>query len=137
PDYLSKTAGLNNSASIQYKSVVKDVYGFVIEDNKEEMALVDMKYGSITEFYDDFIKGFTKEMEKANLGTPVSQKKGDVSFTEVDLSYYDSEAKAEIYYLVGIVETKTAYYKILTWCAAENKTTFKADFQKILYSFHD
>jgi hypothetical protein len=39
--------------------------------------------------------------------------------------------------LVGIVETKTAYYKVLSWAAAENKDKFKADFQKILYSLKD
>jgi hypothetical protein len=39
--------------------------------------------------------------------------------------------------LVGVVETKTAYYKVLSWAVAENKDKFKADFQKILYSLKD
>ena len=43
----------------------------------------------------------------------------------------------EIYYLVGIVETKTTFYKVLTWTNAKNKEKFKADFQRILYSIKD
>jgi hypothetical protein len=39
---MNKTLGLNSAADIQYKSVVKDVYGFVIYDTKEDLALVDM-----------------------------------------------------------------------------------------------
>jgi hypothetical protein len=137
PDYLNLTAGLNASATLQYKNEVKDVYGFVIEDNKEEMGYMDMKFGSVDEYYEDFMKGFTKEMEKMNLSKPLVSKKGENTFIETDLSYYDAEAKLEIYYLVGIVETKTAYYKVLSWSSAENKDKFKADFQKILYSFKD
>ena len=37
PDYMSKTIGLNTSATIQFKNTIKDVAGFIIEDNKEEL----------------------------------------------------------------------------------------------------
>ncbi len=30
---MSKTVGINNATTIQYQSVVKDVYGFVILDS--------------------------------------------------------------------------------------------------------
>jgi len=55
---MSKTAGLNSAAVIQYKSVIKDVYGIIIEDSKEELSLVEMNYSTIKEFYEDFIKDF-------------------------------------------------------------------------------
>ena len=61
PEYMGKTIGLNNSATIQYKSEVKDVYGFVIEDNKEELKLAELNYSSINEFYEGFIKDFLKD----------------------------------------------------------------------------
>ncbi|MFA7380034.1 MAG: hypothetical protein WC150_06195 [Bacteroidia bacterium] len=137
PDYMSKTIGLNSSSAIQYKSAVKDVYGFVIFDTKEELGLAEMKYSSVNEFYDEFIKDFLKDEEKRKVSKPQYQKKGEISFVESDVTYYDKDAKIEIYYLVGIVETKTAYYKVLSWAAAENKDKFKADFQKILYSIKD
>jgi len=137
PDYMNRTVGLNSSAIFQFKSEVKDVYGYVIEDNKEELKLAEMNYGSVNEFYDDFIKDFSEGEEKVNKSKPIIQKKDDITFIESDFSYYSKDAKAMIYYLVGIVETKTAYYKVLSYCSLENKAKFKADFQKILYSLKD
>ena len=55
----------------------------------------------------------------------------------MDASYYDKDAKTEIFYLVGIVETSKAYYKVLSWSTVENKDKFKADFQQIMYSIKD
>ncbi len=136
PDYMNKTAGLNSAASIQFKNTIKDVAGFIIEDNKEELRLAEMTYGSITEFYDDFIKDFLKDEEK-KISKPFSKKVGKTNFIETDVIYFEKESKIELYYFVGIVETPTAFYKILCWSTAENKDKFKSDFQKILYSLKD
>ena len=137
PDYMSRTMGLNSSSILQYKSTVKDVYGFIIEDNKEELALVEMNYSSINEFCEDFAKDFLEDEKKKTFSYPEYKKIGDINFAEFDASYYDKEAKGEIYYLVGIVETKTSYYKVISYTGLENKDKFKADFQKILYSLND
>jgi hypothetical protein len=137
PEYMSRTIGLNSASAIEYKSTVKNVYGFVIFDTKEELAVADMKYFSITEFYEDFMKDFLKEEEVKNISKPTSLKKGDNQIMECDVTFLDKESKVEIYYLVGIVETKKSYYKVLSWAAADKKATFKADFQKILYSIKD
>ena len=135
PDYMSRTVGLNSAANFQYKSEVKDVYGFVIGDDKEELKLAELNFSSVTEFHEDFMKSFLTDAEKKNIGTPVVKKIGETSFLECDVTYFDKEAEGEIYYLVGVVETKSAFYKILSWSLAENKDKFKADFQNILYSF--
>lgn len=137
PDYMSKTMGLNSSSILQYKNTIKDVYGFIIEDNKEELALADMNYTSINEFCEDFAKDFLKDENKKTFSYPEYKKIGDVNFAEFDASYYDKEAKGEIYYLAGIVETKTSYYKVISYTSLENKDKFKADFQKILYSLKE
>ena len=137
PDYMNRTTGLNDSSIIQYKSSIKDVYGFVIEDNKEELLLAEIKFSSINEFCEDFAKDFLKDEKKKTFSYPEYQKKGDISFAEFDATYYDKDAKAEIYYLVGFVETKTSFYKVLSYSSKENKDKFKADFQKILYSLKD
>lgn len=137
PDYMSKTSGLNTASAIQYKSAVKDVYGFIIFDTKEELSLMEIKYASISEFYEEFIKDFLIDQEKRKVSKPTFQKKGEINFAECDASYYDKDAKIEIFYSVGIVETKTAFYKVLSWSSADQKDKFKADFQKIIYSIND
>lgn len=137
PDYMSKTVGLNTSATIQFKNTVKDIAGFIIEDNKEELRLAEMNYTSINEFHEDFIKDFLIDEDKRNVSKPQIKKIGETNFTECDVSYYDKDSKIEIYYFVGIAETSSAYYKLLCWGELENKDKFKADFQKILYSIKD
>ncbi|WP_051189500.1 hypothetical protein [Daejeonella oryzae] len=137
PDYMSKTSGLNSAATIQYKNAVKDVYGFVIFDTKEELSLVDMNFASIDEFYEEFIKDFLKDQKNRQISKPESKTIGEYKFIQSDASYYDEDVKGDIYYLVGVVETKKTYYKVLSWVLAENKNKFKEDFQKILYSIRD
>jgi hypothetical protein len=117
--------------------VVKDVYGFVIFDTKEELSLAEMNYSSLKEFYEDFIDDFLVDQENRKISSPFFQQKGNTNFVECDATYYDKDAELDIYYLVGIVETKMSYYKVLSWTAAESKDKFKADFQKILYSIKD
>lgn len=137
PDYMSKTAGINNSAAIQYKSEVKDVYGFVIFDTKEELALADFNFSSVKEFYDNFIEDFLIDQDNRKVSEPVAQNKGGINFITSDLTYYDKDAEMDIYYLIGIVETKKSFYKVLSWSAAEKKDKFKADFEKIVFSLKD
>lgn len=137
PDYMSKTIGLNSASAIQYKSVVKDVYGFIIIDTKEELSLAEMSYASINEFFESFIADFLKDQENRKVSEPKYLKKGNTDFVECDITYFDKDANIEIYYLVGIVETKLSFYKVLSWSASDSKEKFKADFQKILYSVKD
>ena len=137
PEYMSKTVGLNDASSIQFKSLVKDVYGFVIEDNKEEMKLAELVYSSVDEFFEDFIKDFLIEEDKRKVSKPLMKRIGTTNFIECDVSYFDKDAETEIYYFTGIVETPTAFYKVLCWSTLANKDKFIADFQRILYSLKD
>jgi hypothetical protein len=137
PSYMTRTMSLNSSAAYQWKSTVKDVYGFVIEDNKEELEIAEMTFTSLKEFYENFIGDFLKGQPRRKVSPPLYTEKGDVKYVECDVTYYDKDAKSEIYYLVGIVETKDSYYKILSWSSGESKEKFKADFQKIIYSLKD
>jgi hypothetical protein len=137
PDYMSRTVGLNDASAIQYKSVVKDVYGFIIFDTKEELRLAEMTFSSINEFYEGFIKDFLADQESRKVSDPKYTTKGGINFVESDATYFDKDLNTEIYYLAGVAETKSSFYKVLSWSAAENKEKFKTDFQKILYSVKD
>lgn len=137
PDYLHKTRGLNSSATIQYKNVVKEVYGFIIEDTKEDLAMDEIQFSSMNEFFQDFINGFVKDKEKLKGLKPRYEKRGDISFAECELMLEATESMPSIYYLIGVVETKSCYYKVLSWTKSENKDRFSEDFQKILYSVKD
>lgn len=137
PEYMTRTVGLNSSAILQFKNSVKDVYGFIIEDNKSELKVAEMEFTSLDEFYESFIKDFLKDEERRKVSKAITTTKGDVKFVESDVTYFDKDADTEIYYFVGIAETKEAYYKLLCWCTKENKDKFRADFKSILVSIHE
>lgn len=137
PDYMTKTIGLNDVAAIQYKSAVKDVYGFIIFDTKEELEMAELKYSSTNEFYEDFIKDFLKDEEQRKLSKPISKTINGINFVESEISYFDKEMNVEICYQIGIVETDKSFYKVISWSTKENKEKYKSDFQKIIYSVRD
>lgn len=137
PDYMSKTTGLNSAATIQFKNTVKDISGFIIEDNKEELAMVQLNYSSLNEFFEEFIKDFAKDEENRKVSKPQTQKKGETNFIECDVTYYDKESKLDIYFFIGIAETKSTYYKVLCYGTSESKDKFKKDFESILLSLRD
>lgn len=137
PDYMKRTVGLNDVAAIQYSSTEQDVAGFVIYDTKEELTLAELSFASIKEFYEGFISDFLSDQENRQVSEPVAKTKDGINFIECDASYFDKELEAEVFYLVGVVETKKSYYKVLAWSSAANKDKFKTDFQKILYSLKD
>jgi len=137
PDYMSRTMGLNDVAVFQYNSVVKDVYGFIVEDSKEELKIVEMNYSSVNDFYDEFIKDFLTDENKRKVSKAKITHINKNNYAESEASYFDKDSNIEIYYLVGIVETETSFYKVISWCAADSKEKFKSDFQKILYSLKD
>jgi len=87
PDYMSRTVGLNSAATIQFKNSVKDIDGFIIEDNKEELALAEMNFTSVREFYDSFISDFLAEEKKREVSEPLEKTIGEVDFIECDAQY--------------------------------------------------
>jgi hypothetical protein len=137
PEYMSKTTGMNAAAVIQFKNELKDIAGFIIEDNKEELGIAGMSFSSVDDFYENFIKDFLSDKDNRKIGQPVKQKIGNTNFIKCDVSYYDADSKTEIYYFVGIAETKDAFYKVLCFGSMDSKVKFKADFQKILNSIRD
>lgn len=137
PEYLNKSIGVNAASAIEYKSVVKGVVGLVICESKEDFELAEMKFASIHEFSEFALKDYLKDERNKTVSEPTIQKKGDNTFLEYDTSYFDQDAEIQIYCLVGIVETKKAYYQVITYVANDEKDKYKSDFQKILYSIND
>jgi hypothetical protein len=137
PDYFTKTLDLNDDAVAQYESAVKDAYCFVIEDSKEDLELVNMKFVSLNDFYTYFEGEFLKDLKKRKIDKPTSFKNGETNYMQVDASYYSEESKIDIYYQVTLIETKNYFYKVYCYTALDNKAIQKADFEKMGASLHE
>lgn len=137
PNYFTKTTGLNSVASIQFKSEVRDVYGFIIVDTKEELQLADIVFTSIQEYHNSFIESFLTDQKNRDVGTPKKSNVGSFKYLENEISYFDENAQTDITYYVGLVETGRAYYKLLCWTTKEKKDLFKKDYNTMLTSIKD
>ena len=137
PAYLSKTAGINTAAALQFKSVVKDIYGIVIYDTKEELLALEMKFNNAQDFYDNFITDFVKDEEQREVSRPESKFINGNSIVLADLTYFDKDAKSKIYYKIGVIESAKAFYKVLIWCDASKRKTFEKDFEEAVLSLKD
>lgn len=137
PDYMTKTTGLNDDATFQFHNSVKDIAGLIIVDTKEDLELVELKYSNAQEYFESFIDNFLVKQKNRVISAPMIQSFDNVDVIECDASFYSKESKIDIYYLVGVAETKNAFYKLLCFGSLEDKEKYKSDFQKILYSIKD
>jgi hypothetical protein len=137
PEYMDPTVGLNAASFLQYANVVKDVYSYAVEDAKSDLVLAELKYASLKEYYDDFIKDFLTEEEKKNLTTAKEFTKNGVKYIQSDVVYFNAEIEKNIYYSMTVAETPTYFYKILSFTSADNSEAYKADFFQLASSLKE
>ncbi len=53
--------------------------------------------------------------------------KDGVSYVQSELTYFDKDAKSDIYYNITIAETEGYFYQILSFTSEENSINVKAD----------
>lgn len=127
PDYMSRTTGINDASFLQFKSIPKDVYTFMIEDSKEELIIAEMKFTSVMDFYEYFVKDFLISEKKRKVSAPVSSTKDGVNYVQSELTYFDKEADSDIYYNITMAETSGYFYQILSFTSEENSINVKSD----------
>ncbi len=134
PDYLIKTFDLNDVASLQYKNEAKEAYVIVIEDNKQHLESLGMKFLNAEDFLENFLQDYRTEGNREF--TPVAnfQANGN-DFSQVEMTW--EQENLAFFMLVTSVETKTHFYKVLCWTIKENRNMFIDDFKKIAKSLKD
>jgi hypothetical protein len=135
PDYLTKTFSLNDAASLQYQNVSKEAYVIVIEDDKEQLESLGMKFVSAKDFLTHFMKDFHKDATNRNESTVSEFESNKNQHAQTELTWLDDSVN--FYMLVTCVQTSKHFYKILCWTVAENKEMLKNDFVRISKSLKD
>lgn len=137
PYYMSKTGGLNNDAAIQFRNMVRDISGYIVKEEKAVKEIDDPANPDINQYYAQFLKVFLIDKKDGKVAAPKVSTNGDAKFMSTDLTYLDDETMIDYYCFVGIVETKSAFYKVICTSTLDNKNLFKSDFQKIFSSIKD
>jgi hypothetical protein len=135
PDYMTTTKDLNDVASLQYQNTLKEAYVIVIEDCKDTLEALGVKFTNPQDFYDGFIGDFSKGLEDKQVTSTKNMKINGNDAVQAELS--GTFNGHPIWYLITVVESPTFFYKIITWTIGENKDKLKADYIKMVNSFHE
>lgn len=136
PEYMNRTVGINDFASVEFEDSIKDIGGFIVVDKKEDILLAKKYYSSIEQFFNNYIHTFSiRKIEEVFNKT--TKKINGKNFIECDMSYTDEASGIDIYYFLAVVETDCCYYKFLCYSKLENSEEYKPVFQNILFSIKE
>ena len=135
PAYLTKAYDLNDAASLQYKSLVRDAYVIVIEDAKDHLNSMGMVFGNAGEFLNYFVDDFKAGAQNRSLGEVLEFEANGNRHAQAALTWLENEV--EFYMLITAVETRTHFYKIMCWTTAAQAGRLGPDFEAISRSLTD
>ncbi len=135
PDYMVKAYDLNDVALLQYQSAIKDAYVVVIEDAKDHLEAVGMKYNNPTEFLNSFTEDYMKDAKGRKLGLVNSSEKNGNKHAQTELTWKDKDG--EYFMLITVTETNGHFYKTLCWTSLKNKESLLSDFDTMAKSIKE
>jgi hypothetical protein len=136
PDYMLKTYDLNDVATLQYKNAAKEAYTIVIEDSKEQLEALGIKYTDAEDFLNDFLEEYNKDAKNRKVSSVKKFEANGNKCAQVEHTWQD-ENNNDLYMLITIVDSKTHYYKIMSWTLGKFKNNYKNDYAAIAKSLRD
>lgn len=135
PDYMIKTYELNDVASLQYVNSAKEAYVIVIDDVKDQLQTLGIKFTDAKDFLKHFTADYKKDAKKRRLSSVTEFEANGNGHAQVELSW--KEEKSDFYMLITAVETSTHFYKIMCWTTVNNLDKLKEDFVAMSKSLKD
>ncbi len=129
PDYMTKAFDLNDNATIQYTNATKEAYMIVLEDSKEQLESMGMKFVTPKDFLEHFLKDFKTDSKKRKLSVFVDFVSNGNKHSQVELTWEEDDTK--FFMIITIAETNLHFYNIMCWTIQDNKEMLKNDFLKI------
>ena len=135
PNYMTRTFQLNDVATLEYLNTSKEAYVIVIEDNKDHLESLGMKFMDSKDFLVDFMKDYKAEALKRSTTDVHEFKSNGNGHAQVELFW--NEDDIDFYMLITAVETKTHFYKVMCWTTLDLMDTLKEDYLRISKSLRD
>ena len=132
PDYMAKTFELNDVASLQYMNTQKEAYVIVIDDDKDQLEELGIKFSNVTEFFDNFTTDYMAGAEGRTMSETVTFNNNGNDHAQTELKW--TSDGINYFMLITTIETAGHYYKLLCWTVEENKDNLLVDFKRIASS---
>jgi len=140
PSFLTKTMGLNDEASMQYKSDSLNFFVIIIDEKKEDVYSA-FRENNMTEKYSSDFNGYCNLIFNSNSESIESAKKSAITASQINkmpAKKMSVEGKfngiGEFVY-IGLIEGKDSFYQIMTWVHLEQKDEYKKVMDKMMDSF--
>lgn len=135
PAYMTKTYELNDVAPLQYQNTSKEAYVIVIDDSKDQLESLGIKFIDAKDFLLNFIKNYKKDANSRKTSSITEFQSNRNGHAQVELTWKDENI--EYFMLITSVETPTHFYKIMCWTIMENKEILMDDYLAISKTLKD
>ena len=135
PGYMTKSFQLNDVASLQFQNISKEAYVIVIEDAKDHLESVGMKFVNAKDFLEYFISDYKSGTENRTVSEVNEFKSNGNDHAQVELTWLEDDT--DLFMLITAVETDTHFYKIMCWTTIDYLTILKEDYKHISKSLKD
>jgi|GEM_PF-160721 len=144
PGYMKENKTLNEEASLQYASTVKEFYVIVIDERK---TTIDSLFSS-SEMFEKYNEGnpfstyanFMTESYTGNSDSISNKKilKSDINgMTRKQVTYISPFNGYNIFFNVNFIAGKKTYYQVFTWCMEKDAEKYKPVMEKMVRSLHE
>lgn len=107
----------------------------VIEDNKDHLESLGMKFIDSKDFLEDFINNYKKGALNRKTNDILQFETNGNGHAQVELFW--NEDNMDFYMLITAVETRTHFYKIMCWTTSDFSDKLKEDYLTISRSLKD
>jgi len=143
PDFLSKTSGLNENASLQYQNLLKEFYIIVIDESSEEFYDAIKENQEYLDYYTEDFLGYSEfvyDLIVESLYSYESTEWKDLKINNLNARQIGISGKIsglDVYYHYTIIEGAKDYYQVLIWTLKDKLEEHKPYMDEIANSFKE
>jgi len=140
PGFLTKTTGLNDAASLQYKNEPKEFYVLVIDEPRKTFEDI-LKENAIG--YEPNLEGYSNLLiESLEKGAAAKEK---AVITDKKINGLNARVASvtgvvdgiAVFWKIAYVEGKNTYYQVLCWTLPQKQTEHEPLMDNIINSFKE
>ncbi len=130
PANYSRAIGVNDLASVQWEHAEKELYGYIIFENGEEMKLAELHLSLIN--YAELCLNDFSEIENYQLiKTENYQTNNGLQTIEHTISYQNTELNTKIMMQINAYKTPNFFYKLIQFGDEASFKAHASELQKI------
>ncbi len=143
PDFLTKTSGLNDNASLQYQNLTKEFYIIVIDESIEEFNEAIEENEEYLDYYLPDFAGYSEfvyDLIIESLYTYESTEWKELKINNLNARQIGINGKIsglDVFYHYTIIEGAKDYYQVLIWTLKDKMEEHKPYMEQIVNSFKE